>query len=140
MSQMIGMKKIFLLPFVCLVLMVACKKDKDEPEASGVAGYWIGKYSYYHDNYPTDFIAILFRPDSTLRAYSGIYTDTSRNSKGIGTYRLKGDSVIGEYVLPSPFNAYRTIKVVVNQQFTFMEGQAWLTNTTRLGPMYLVKQ
>lgn len=134
------MKTILFPVICCLILAASCKKEKEEPKAPGLAGYWVGKYSYYSTDYPTSYFAFLFKPDSTLRVYTN--ADTTVGYRGNGTYTLKGDSVKAYYVLSgAPFNADRNIRMIKNPQFTFMEGQGGLgMMASDLGPAYLVKQ
>lgn len=139
------MKKLML--FICLIcfVFVSCKKERTEqPVAPGVAGFWKGKYNYYTTGYPDRVMYVLFRSDSTVRVYQN-NIDTSLASKANGTYTIKGDSVIANYVFTGyAFNAYQTLKMVVNPSFTFMEGITGLGSATvpiySLGPAFFAKQ
>ncbi|MGB4844621.1 MAG: hypothetical protein WBP16_09160 [Ferruginibacter sp.] len=138
------MKKIML--FICLfsIVLLSCKKEKPVQVVPGVAGFWKGKYNYYTTGYPDKIMYVLFRSDSTVRVYQN-NADTALASKANGTFTIKGDSVIANYVFTTyAFNALQTLKMVVNPSFTFMEGITGLGSATipiySLGPAFLAKQ
>jgi len=119
-----------------LVLIVSCKKDKDETEKPSVIGLWKGKYGN-PTSYPNLGYALLFRTDGTVRVFDGV--DTAAASKAEGTYSLSGSTVTSKYTYTGG-SSYST-SATIDPKMTFIEG-TWGsgTNTTNGGKFFIVKQ
>jgi hypothetical protein len=129
-------KGILSLLALSLVLIVSCKKDKDETEKPSIIGLWKGKYGS-STSYPNAGYAFLFRTDGTVRVFDGV--DTAAASKAEGTYSVSGSSVSTKYTYTGG-STYSTA-ATIDPKMTFIEG-SWGsgTNTTNGGKFFIVKQ
>lgn len=73
---------------IVLVLMVACKKENDNPSTVNHTGYWKGNAYLIH-------AAMLVKPDGSVRTYFGITgTDTAHAAYvGSGPYTISGNKI-----------------------------------------------
>ncbi len=102
----------------------SCKKDKDEKVVTQnpqVEGYWTGKIGPQNTD-PTDFYALLFRQDGTVRVFTG-GTDSTTATKAEGSYKVANGAVSTSY--PTANGTIITTATVTNN--TTMDG-TWGTD------------
>lgn len=124
------MKKMKFPILVCTSLLsvaffTSCKKNKETvaPPPPTVDGYWTGNYGL-GNNTPDLFYSFLFRPNGTVRVYSG-NTDTSKAIKAEGSYTLENNMVKTTYKTGADMSYSTT--ATLNAAFNTMEG-SWKDN------------
>jgi hypothetical protein len=131
------MKKILLLGTTAMMLLVSvsCKKKKDPPPAPTVIGYWVGKYGNGSDAATLDY-AFVFKSDGTVKVYAN-NADTSRATKGDGTYTISGTRITSTYVYPGNLR-YSAIGTV-DANFKIMTG-TWGNGTVSTGNTFFLNK
>lgn len=118
-----------------LVLVQACKKDKEEAPAPSVVGFWVGKYGNGSNAADLDY-AFLFRADGTLKIYAN-NADTAAATKATGTYWISGTKVNTTFTYSN--NLKYSSASTADANFTTMSG-TWGSGTVTTGNTFYLNK
>lgn len=102
------------------VTFIACKKDNDDSPKTNSApfiGKWVGTYGF-GSNHSDDYFALNIQSNGTIQEIG----ENSGMPVGQGTWKIEGNSLVGDYKMVwAPYNQYG-VKVTINTSTGKMEG------------------